>query len=178
MRDTLKLFIDELFKIARTIPFNKFPIDIDGLIYDPRFVSEPYDEIEELEEKIQCYNHIFNILDEKVAANELCFICDSTEIDDDIIYGDYDVYNGWIYDDAPLIYFKASHPYECASRIIIFNYIFTYDIIKSRIGIETYPTPHETKILLNDKIVDRTEKLHKRQEIIDLLKHQDRPSFM
>ncbi len=59
--------------------------------------------------------------------NHLIHICDSQDLKEDVIYGDYSYYYGFITKDIPILYMKPSHEWTFPTRVTFYGkeYQFT-----------------------------------------------------
>lgn len=169
-KELLQLFINMITDNVKTIPWNKFPIILDSIIYDPGFKSQAINYIpkETLEDEWKCYNTIFY----SIYDFELTYICDSQDLEDGPENGDYDIYAGKLMEDFVVIHYSASHEQTVPDRMIIIGELLTYELWSCKIGMEIYNTDQKTYSLIkNNKDPLYIEKIKY------LFKTQDRPNF-
>lgn len=158
---SLDVFYSEIINILDNIHF--FPIEINNFLFDKRFDDGP--------SSGRRYYVLFNEIKKKCKySGETYHVCDSNDIDEDIVFGDYDYLIGYLNDTCPFLFQLPAYPFGMPERLILYDPKYQIEIDSSKPNIEVCEVNKSARDLFYLKPFD--EKI---KAIKNMLKNTDRP---
>lgn len=182
--------LDHMFELAntfanliqRSIPrLSRFPIKTDIFIHDSRFTPEWL--IEHIREQVKgeddelwrdgghCYQHLIDEMEYvRGSRGYMIHVCDSDEIGESWLCGDYSYYYGFVNPAVPFLYHQSSHGLEYPNRLVFYGKEFQIEVITDSIYIQIFevvPNVRNLFFINNDKM--------RVWNIKDFLANTDRP---
>lgn len=160
---------------------NIIPNGMRHIIYDPRFtrvstIADVQDEFFEGDFCIDAYGLVFEELDEATSYyGHQMYVCNSDDLNDDEASQGYNYfYMGFVDNESPFILIAPCTFMNCGlpSILKIYGPQYQFEISDNSIMINVYETVHNIRNALLTK--DENER---REKIIDILMHSDRPSY-
>lgn len=158
----LNIFYNEILSRLENVYF--FPCYIEEFLFNPLFDNDQF--------SIKRYNPIFNEIENICKySGDTYFVCDSSDIDEGIEFGDYDYIIGYLNNDCPFLYQLSSEPFAMIpNRLILYDPKYQIEIDSSKPNIEVYEVNKSVRDLFYIDIFDEKVKAIK-----NMLKNSDRP---
>lgn len=175
--NTLNIFYDEIITIANGI--STLPTETYSFLYDPRFMSENVIEWiknkkdETIYQADLYYREILGSVDLMTRGfDNMMYICDSGDIEDDFEAGEFDYYAGFLNNDCPILYHQSPNIFVFPNRAVFYTPLYQIEVSSIKKGIDIYEsiTPIRNIFFIKDK---RSRK----QAIKDMLFNSDRPKI-
>ena len=165
------LYIDIVEYIYKN-KISDFPLEINHIFYDPKYSSVEDIEISKDDENLFMdadfyYKGIFSDVDEYL--NQMMYICDSDDLNEEDDVGDYNYYSGIINPEVPFLYEMSTHPCHYPNRIIIFGSSYQIEI-----------SSDIQSIIIHDLVVRNREAFlsSEKEKMFNWLSETNRPSYL
>lgn len=144
MFELINCFYDEVVRRSQRVSI--FPIKTDRFIYDIRFTPDwliekiKSNDIDDLwEDGGHCYELLMKEMQyTSDHIGKMHYVCDSDEIGEEYLSGDYSYFTGFIRTDVPFMFHQSSHWQMFPNRLILYGPEFQIEIITDNIHIEIY----------------------------------------